>query len=90
MAAPKASLNLIHRPDSLLELLTLLKGRFGALKIAPVYSDPHSPAIRILIQGIKGSRAPMSLLPGLVLGHKKGAYSKDVEAILREGKALVL
>ena len=90
MAAPKASLNLIHRPDSLSELLTLLKGRFGALKIVPVYSDPHKSAIRILIQGIKGSRAPMSLLPGLVLGREKGRYSTDVEAILREGAALVL
>ncbi len=90
MAAPKGSLNLIHRPDSLPELLTLLKGRFGALKIVPVYSDPQRPAIRILIQGIKGSRAPMSLLPGLVLGCQKGRYGIDVEAILREGKALVL
>ena len=32
----------------------------------------------------------MSLLPGLVLGRQKGRYSKDVEAILREGEALVL
>ena len=90
MAAPKASLNLIHRPDSLPELLRLLKGRFGALKIVPVYSDPQSPAIRILVQGTKGSRAPMSLLPGLMLRSKEGRNSKNVEAILRDGEALVL
>jgi len=90
MAAPKASLNLIHRPEALPELLRLLKGRFGALKIVPVYSDPQSAAIRILIQGVKGSRAPMSLLPGLMLRSEKGRDSKDVEGIMRDGKALVL
>ena len=90
MAAPKASLSLIHRPENLRELLELLKGRFGALKIVPVYSDPRSKAIRILVQGIKGSRAPISLLPGLVLRSEDGHHSLDVEAILRDGKGLIL
>ena len=90
MAAAKASLSLIHRPEALPELLSLLKGRFGALKVVPVYSDPQSAAIRILIQGIKGSRAPMSLRPGLVLRSSDGRYSKQLEAVLRHGKALRL
>ena len=90
MAAAKASLSLIHRPESLPELLELLKGRFGALKIVPVFSDPRSNAIRILVQGIKGSRAPMSLMPGLVLRGKDGSHSPDIEAILRDGKGLRL
>ncbi len=90
MAAPKASVSLIHRPENLPELLNLLKGRFGALKVLPVFSHPQSVAIRVLIQGIKGSRAPMSLLPGLVLRSKEGQYSEAVEAILRHGKALRL
>lgn len=90
MAAAKASVSLIHRPEALPELLELLHGRFGALKIVPVYSDPQSAAIRILVQGIKGSRAPMSLLPGLVLRAQEGRYTKEAEAILRDGKALRL
>lgn len=90
MAAPKASLSLIYRPETLPELLGLFKGRFGALKVVPVYSHAQSAAIRILIQGIKGSRAPMSLLPGLILRGEEGRYRSDVEAILRHGKALRL
>ncbi len=90
MAAPKASVSLIHRPESLPELLDLFCGRFGDLKIVPVYSRPHSSAIRVLVQGIKGSRAPVSLLPGVVLRDEDGASSKDVEAILRDGKSLKL
>ena len=58
MAAPKGSLNLIHRPDSLPELLTLLKGRFGALKIVPVYSDPQSPRDPYSYSGYQGVDEP--------------------------------
>ncbi len=86
MAAPKGSLSLIHRPESLPELLELLKGRFGALKVVPVFSHPTSAAIRILVQGVKGSRAPMSLLPGFILRGADGRYSPKAEAILRHGQ----
>jgi tRNA1(Val) A37 N6-methylase TrmN6 len=88
MAAPKASLSLIHRPDALPELLALLKGRFGALKIVPVFSSADHAAIRILVQGNKGHRGPMSLLPGFVLRNKEGRYHSNVEDVLRHGKAL--
>jgi len=90
MAAPKGSISLIHRPEALPELLELCKGRFGGLKIAPVFSSPDSAAIRILVQGIKGSRAPMSLLSGIVLRKEDGSYNARVEAVLREGEPLVL
>ncbi len=90
MAAPKASVSLIHRPEALPELLQLLQGRFGNVKIVPVYSRPQGAAIRILVQGVKGSRAPVSLLPGLVLRREDGRYSAQVEAILRDGKAFRL
>ena len=90
MAAPKASLSLIHRPETLPELLDLCRGRFGGLKIVPVFSRPESAAIRVLVQGIKGSRAPLQLLPGLVLRGEKGRYHPQIETILRDGKALDL
>jgi len=90
MAAPKAVLSLIHRPETLPELLELCKGRFGGLKIVPVYSSPHGAAIRILLQGIKGSRAPLCLLPGLVLRDEEGQYNPQIEAVLRKGDPLHL
>lgn len=88
MAAPKASLSLIHRPEALPELLDMLQGRFGSLKILPVCSRQKSAAIRVLIQGVKGSRGPLSLLPGLVLRNETGRYNDNIEAVLRHGKSL--
>ncbi len=90
MAAPKGSISLIHRPEALPELLELCKGRFGGLKIAPVFSTPDSAAIRILVQGTKGSRAPLALMKGVVLREEDGSYNVDMEAVLREGKPLRL
>ena len=71
MAAPKALLTLIHRPDCLGELLPLLAGRFGDIAVFPLFPKRGEPATRIIVQAEKGSRAGLSLLPGLVL-HRGG------------------
>ena len=54
--------------------------------------DPQAsaalPAIRVLVHGIKGSRAPMVLKSGLVLHGQGQEFTPIVEAVLREGAAL--
>jgi tRNA1(Val) A37 N6-methylase TrmN6 len=90
MAAPKATISLIHRPENLPELLELMRGRFGDLAVAPVFSKPGGAAIRILVQGIKGSKAPLRLLQGIVLRDETGGYGPRAEDILRHGAGLVL
>jgi tRNA1(Val) A37 N6-methylase TrmN6 len=90
MAAPKALLTLIHRPDCLGELLRLLEGRFGDVTVFPLFSMTGEPATRIIVQGVKGSRAGLSLLPGLVLHQENGSYTDEAEAVLRGGEALDL
>ncbi|HEU4475704.1 MAG TPA: methyltransferase [Methyloceanibacter sp.] len=90
MAAPGASLTLIHRPESLGELLDLLEGRFGGAMIFPLFPQRQAPASRIIVQARKGSRAPLSLLPGLVLHEADGRYTAEAEAVLRGGAQLVL
>ena len=91
MAAPKALLTLIHRPDCLGELLPLLDGRFGDIAVFPLFPKQGEPATRIIVQAEKGSRAGLSLLPGLVL-HRGGraAIPAEAEAVLRGGEALDL
>jgi tRNA1(Val) A37 N6-methylase TrmN6 len=42
------------------------------------------------MQGTKGSRAPLRLLPGLVLHDATQGFRPEVEAILRHGAALAL
>jgi tRNA1(Val) A37 N6-methylase TrmN6 len=90
MAAPGAHLSLIHRPDALGELLELLAGRFGGVRVFPLFAKPGEQAVRIIVQASKGSRAPLVLLPGLILHEDDGRYTDAAEAVLRGGEALDL
>lgn len=67
IAAPGAGIAIIARPASLPELLNLLDGRAGGVEIVPIHPRASEPAIRVLLRGWKGSRAPLQLLPPLVL-----------------------
>jgi tRNA1(Val) A37 N6-methylase TrmN6 len=90
MAAPGALLTLIHRPDTLRTLLELLDGRFGDLCVFPLFPRRAEPATRIILQGKKGSRAGLNLLPGLVLHAEDGSYTPEADSVLRGGEALDL
>jgi tRNA1(Val) A37 N6-methylase TrmN6 len=90
MAAPNARLTLIHRPDCLGQLLELLDGRFGDVTVFPLFPKRAEPAARILVQAKKGSRAGLSLLPGLVLHEEDGSYTEAAESVLRDGEALTV
>ena len=48
---------------------------------------PDAPAIRVLVRARKGSRAPLALLPGLMLNDADGKPTAEAEAILRGGAA---
>jgi tRNA1(Val) A37 N6-methylase TrmN6 len=63
---------LIARPQSLSDILNAIGKRFGALEILPVYPHAEAAAIRIIVRGVKGSRARLRFLPGHIL-HAKGA-----------------
>ena len=63
---------LIARPQSLAEILDGIGKRFGALEIIPVHPHKEAAAIRVIIRGVKGSRARLKLLPAHVL-HARGA-----------------
>lgn len=90
MAAPKGQATLIHRPDALGALLALLDGRFGDLAVFPLFPKRGEPAVRIIVQGRKGSKAGLKILQGLVLHEADGRYTAEAEAVLRGGEALKL
>ena len=81
---------MIHRADAVGEILTAFAGRFGGLLVFPLYPRPGASAARVLVQGIKGSNAPIELRPGLVLHAAGNRFQLEVEAILRGGAALSL
>ncbi len=80
---PGGRVAIIARPASLKEILSTCEGRFGAVRILPVLPRPSEPAIRILITGVKGSRAGLSLAPPLVLhGESGNGFSARAEAVI--------
>jgi tRNA1(Val) A37 N6-methylase TrmN6 len=84
------TLSAIHRADAMDALVGLLEPAFGALAILPVHPRPAAGAIRILVRAAKGARAPLRLLPGLVLNDDCGRPAARAEAVLRDGAALPL
>lgn len=88
MAKPGGSVTVIHTAEALSELLAALRGRFGGLRVLPVHPRAAEPAIRIIAVGIKGSRAPLSLLPPFILHEDSHAFTAAAQAVLRHGAAL--
>lgn len=91
VARPGGTLTIVHRPDALTALLKLLEGRFGELKILPLHPRAGEPAVRIIVQGKKGSRAPLMLLSGVVLHEEDGhGFRPEIARVLRQPAALAL
>ncbi len=90
MARPGGSATMIHRADTIGEVLSAFAGRFGGLIVFPLYPREGKSAIRVLVQGVKGSNAPMELRPGLVLHDAGNRFRPEAEALLRQGAGLSL
>jgi hypothetical protein len=90
MLSPRGSVTFVHRADSLGQLLGCMQNRFGDIRIAPLFPRRGAAASRILVQGIKGSRAPLQILPGMVLHDDGNAFTPEADAVLRDGAAFTL
>ncbi len=87
MLRPPGTLIAIHRADALPALLDAMDRRFGAIAVLPVYPRIGEPSVRILVRGVKGSRAPFSIMPGLILHEADGRFTEQAEALHRgEGR----
>ena len=87
---PAGALTLIWRADGLAAVLAAVASDFGAVSLLPVYGKSGAPAIRILVRAVRGSRAPLTLHPGLVLADAQGVPTDAAQAVLRGGAALPL
>ena len=78
------TITVVHRADRLADLLGLLAPKAGSFQIRPVQPFADEPAKRVLVRAVKTGRAPLRLLPPLVLHDRGGAkHRPEVEAILR-------
>jgi len=74
----------IHRADRLADLLAGLGETAGSFAIRPIHAFADEPAKRVLVQAIKTGKAPLRLLPPLVLHARDGAkHTAEAEAVLR-------
>jgi tRNA1(Val) A37 N6-methylase TrmN6 len=88
MTAPGGQALMIHKAEALPRLLAALSPRFGRLRILPIHARPEASAIRVIIAGVKGSRAPLEIRPGFVLHGEGNSFTPAASAILRHGAAL--
>jgi tRNA1(Val) A37 N6-methylase TrmN6 len=83
------SITLIHRADRLADILAALAPKAGSFRVRPVQPFADEPAKRVLVRAIKTGKAPLVLLPALVLHDRDGGkHSNAAEAILRGEAAL--
>ncbi|WP_419254784.1 tRNA1(Val) (adenine(37)-N6)-methyltransferase [Caulobacter sp. ErkDOM-YI] len=78
------SITLIHRADRLADILALLAPKAGSFRIRPIQPFADAPAKRVIVRALKTGKAPLVLLPALVLHERDGGqHSAAAEAILR-------
>lgn len=83
-AAARGEVIFVYPVESLSPLLAAFSQRFGNVTVLPLSPRPDAPVTRVLIRGIKGSRAPLSLLASRPLHDAEGrGFLPAFEAIFR-------
>lgn len=85
---PKGTLSIIHRTDRMNEILPLLGKGFGDIRLIPLWPREGQPSKRIIIRATKGSRAPLTLTPGLIIHEKGQQYTNILEGIVTAAEPL--
>jgi tRNA1(Val) A37 N6-methylase TrmN6 len=86
--APGGRFVMIHRPEALSLILAAVGSRLGALAILPVHPTIGASARRLLVSGVKGSKAPLRLAPGLVLHGADGQLTAEADALHRGERSI--
>lgn len=75
---------IIHRADRLADIFAALGPKAGSFVILPIHPHANEPAKRVLVAATKTGKAPLRLLPPLILHDRNGAkHTPEAEAILR-------
>lgn len=90
MLKPNGVLTMIHRADRLDDVLDLMTGRFGDIALLPIYPRAGDDATRILISGKRNSRAPLRILPALILHRDEGGFTERAASVHAGHAALLM
>lgn len=79
---PKGQMVVIQQSARLADILSGLKS-CGSARVLPVHPFADEPAKRVMVAAVKGGRAPLQILPGMILHEKGRKHTEFVEGILR-------
>jgi tRNA1(Val) A37 N6-methylase TrmN6 len=83
------AITLIHRADRLADILALLGQGAGSFRVRTVQPFADEAAKRVLVRAVKTGKAPLVMLPPLVLHDRTGdKHTAEADAILRGEAAL--
>lgn len=88
LAKPSGWVIAILPPDQLAVALAALAPAGLGTEIFPLWPKAGEGAKRVILRTRINSRAPLRLLPGLVLHGTDGKPTAEAEAVLRQGEAL--
>jgi tRNA1(Val) A37 N6-methylase TrmN6 len=78
------SITVIQRADRLADMLAGLAPKAGSFQIRPVHPFADETAKRVILRAVKTGKAPLRLLPPLILhDHCGGKHTQQTESILR-------
>ncbi|HEY4031232.1 MAG TPA: methyltransferase [Caulobacteraceae bacterium] len=78
------TITLIHRANRLADILALLGKGAGSFRVRPIHPFADEPAKRVLVRAVKTGKAPLALLPPLVLHDRSGGkHTPEADAILK-------
>ena len=92
----RGSFTIIHLTERLPTILTAMDDACGNIRVLPIAARQGRAAKRVLVQGIKTSKAPMKLLAPFVVHDGESHindgddYTVNARQILRDGNALHL
>ena len=85
----KGIITLIHRADRLADIMAELAPKAGSFAVRPIHPFADAPAKRVIVRATKTGKAPLRILPPLILHDRAGAkHTLQTEAILRGEAAL--
>jgi tRNA1Val (adenine37-N6)-methyltransferase len=85
----KGRFAVVYRAGRMADLVQAMReARLEPKRLRMVYSMAHSGASLVLVEGVKGARNEMRVLPPLVVFHKDRSYTEDVKMMM-EGKRSV-
>lgn len=86
---PRGTLSLVLAAGVVPEAMAAMAAAgIGSVRLVPFWPHAGEAARLVIVQGVRGGRAPMVLMPGLVLHEPNGRFTREASAVLAEGAAI--